>query len=70
MLGNLFKEDLSKQSNILLRYSVEFVVFLFFFAWSLYLGVNFFRLLEKHREYYDDNVSIGEDQDDLYFEKL
>lgn len=70
MLLKILKNAHSENLNILLRYSIELVIFLAFFMWSLYLGVNFFRLLEKHREYYDDNVSIDDDQDDLYFEKL
>ena len=53
-----------------MRYTVELLIFLAFFAWSTYLGINFFRLIEKHREYYDDNVSIDEDQDDLYLETV
>ncbi len=49
---------------------LEFVLFLAFFSWSLFLGVNFFRMIEKHKYLYDDNVSLDDEIDAVYLEKF
>lgn len=49
---------------------LEFILFLILNSWSLYLGVGFFQMIEKHKDLYDDNVSIEEDDEDIIFEKF
>lgn len=50
--------------------SLEFLLYLVFLSWSLYLGINFFKMVEKHKEIYDDNVSLDEDRSAVLLEKF
>lgn len=72
--GILSNDETTEESQnkpiiqVLVRYSLELVLYLLFFAWTLYLGVNFYRVIVKHQDTFDENVSIDEEQDSIYLE--
>lgn len=48
---------------------MEFLFFFILIVWTLYIGVGFFKMIEKHRMLYDDNVDDSF-KDSIYLEKV
>ena len=53
-----------------MKIGLEFFLFLILIVWTLYIGIGFFRMIEKHKKLYDDNVEEDADKEDFYLEKF